>query len=149
MNEGTMREFGWPEMDFQHRSIVASIDFLGSAPRYRASDIPALQRVLQEIRDHFEWEESQMAVAGYPDLAHHKSDHHRQLMNLLDLFKLVDEGNETLDTDFFAACREWNLRHIRSLDGDFVLFRDDREGWDLQQELKSWDYETRLASHPD
>ena len=149
MATGALREFGWKEMDHQHRSIVAAIDFLGSAPRYRTSDLPALRRVLQEIKEHFEWEEAQMAVAGYPDLARHKSDHHRQIQNLQDLYKLVDEGNETLDADFFAACAEWNFRHIRSMDADFVLFRDDREAWDLQRELRSWEYETRLAAHPD
>ena len=146
---GTLREFGWKEMDNQHRSITASIDFLGSAPRHRATDMPALRRIILEIREHFDWEESQMLETGYPDLGHHKSDHHRQVLNLLDLYKLLDEGNETLDADFFAACREWNFRHIRSMDGDFVLFRDDREAWDLQQELRNWEYETRLAAHPD
>ena len=149
MASSELKVFGWAELDNQHKSITAAIEFLGSAPRYRASDLPALRRIVGEIKEHFEWEESQMEVAGYPGLVHHKSDHHRQLLNLLDLYKLVDEGEEALDADFFAACAEWNYRHIRSMDGDFLLFRSDREAWDLQQELRSWEYETRLAAHPD
>jgi hemerythrin-like metal-binding protein len=149
MAHSSVREYGWTEMDRQHRSIVASIDFLEKAPRYRTSDLPELRRILLEMGEHFHWEEAQMLALGYPDLHRHKSDHHRQMLNLLDLYKLVDEGNETLDADFFVACGEWNIRHIRSMDGDFMLFRDDREAWDLQQELKTWEYETRLASHPD
>ena len=149
MTRGSVREFGWVELDNQHRSISAAIQYLGSAPRYRISDMPALRRILDEIKEHFEWEESQMELAGYPELARHKTDHHRQLRNLQDLYKLLDEGEETLDADFFAACAEWNYRHIRSMDADFVLFRDDREAWDLQQELRSWEYEIRMAAHPD
>ncbi len=150
MGNGTkLREFGWAEMDRQHRSLVGAIDFLGAAPRQRASDLAELRRILQEIKDHFDWEEAEMLQAGYPDLVHHKSDHHRQLLNIQDLHKLVDAGQEMLDADFFAACREWNFRHIRSLDGDFVLFCNDRESWDLQQELRSWEYESRLAAYPD
>lgn len=149
VHTGALREFGWKEMDRQHRSLVASIDFLGAAPRQRSSDLEELRRILLEIEDHFGWEEAQMSLFGYPDAGHHISDHKRQLQNLQDLYKLVDEGHETLDADFFAACREWNLRHIRSMDADFVSFRDDRESWELRRELRSWEYETRLAAHPD
>jgi len=149
MAKGRLLEFGWAEMDRQHKLLVGAIDFLGRSPRQRTSDLVELRRILQEIKEHFDWEETQMLLAGYPELGRHKADHHRQLLNLQDLCKLVDEGHETLDADFFAACSEWNFRHIRSMDADFVLFRDDREAWDLQRELRSWEYEIRLAEHPD
>lgn len=145
----SLKEFGWDELDRQHRSVVGSIDFLGSAVRHRASDLVALRRILVEVQEHFDWEESQMLLNGYPDLGRHRADHHRQFLNLKDLIKLVDAGHETLDADFFAACREWNFRHIRSMDADFVLFCEDREAWDLQRELQAWDYVEQLASHPD
>lgn len=136
-------------MDRQHRSLVGSIDFLAASPRQRDSDLSELRRILRETEDHFDWEEAQMEVAGYPELGRHRTDHHRQLQNLQDLCRFVDEGHETLDVEFFSACAQWNFRHIRSMDADFVLFRDDREAWDLQRELHSWEYETLLAAHPD
>jgi hemerythrin len=149
MEDDVMREYGWPEMDRQHRSLVSAIEFLSAGPRKRNTDLVELRRILEEMREHFAWEEAEMADSGYPDLALHRSDHRRQLRNLQDLTKLVDLGHENLDVDFFRACREWNFRHIRSMDGNFALYRLDREAWDLQRELLNWAYETHLATFPD
>jgi|GEM_PF-2161366 len=149
MKDDVLREFGWPELDGQHRSLVSALEFLSAAPRQRERDLVELRRILDEMRDHFAWEEAEMAAARYPDLAMHRSDHRRQLGNLQDLAKLVDLGHEDLDVDFFLACRDWNFRHIRSMDGNFALFVQDREAWDLQRELQAWEYSAHLATFPD
>ena len=142
-------EFGLPELDRQHRSMLDGFEFLRRAPRRHAFDVAELQRILGEVRSHFIWEESQMAKTEYPELKSHAKDHHLQLANLTDLLKYVETGHERLDEDFFQACLKWTERHIRSLDADFVLFVSDRESWDLQQELKAWAYEDQLAQLAD
>jgi hemerythrin-like metal-binding protein len=149
MKDDVLMEFGWPEMDRQHRSLVSAIEFLSEGPRQRATDLVELRRILAEMSEHFAWEEAEMAASGYPDLASHRSDHRRQQRNLQDLSKLVDLGHENLDVDFFMACRDWNFRHIRSMDGNFVLFTMDREAWDLQRELQAWEYSAHLSTFPD
>lgn len=138
-------EVGIPEIDRQHRSMVDGFEFLRRSPRRHESDVKELHRILDEVRAHFQWEESQMAKVEFPDLKHHALDHHSQLLNLIDLLKYVEEGHERLDEDFFQACLGWTRRHIRSMDADFVLFLTQRETWDLQQELKAWDYQARFA----
>lgn len=142
-------EIGVPEMDRQHRSMMDGFLFLRRAPRRHEFDVRELHRLLGEVAAHFEWEESQMAKIEYPDKKRHGIDHAAQLSNLRDLLKYVEEGHERLDEDFFLACMGWTERHIRSLDADFVLFLSDRESWDLQQELKAWEYEARFAGMPD
>jgi hemerythrin len=90
-----------------------------------------------------------MDKTEYPDKKRHAIDHSLQLSNLKDLLKYVEEGHERLDEDFFLACLGWTDRHIRSLDADFVLFLSEREAWDLQQELKAWEYEDLFAEMAD
>lgn len=135
-------------MDRQHGNLCESFAFLGQAPRNRWLDIPELKRIMAEMSDHFEWEEKEMEEAGYPDLARHRADHRRQLANLHDMILLVEAGSEMLDSVFFHACEQWNFRHIRGQDSDFSLFRLDRETWDIQRELRSWDLERRMEAIP-
>jgi hemerythrin-like metal-binding protein len=142
-------EVGIPELDRQHRSMMDGFEFLRRTPRRHDFDMRELKRILGEVKCHFEWEESQMSKTGYPDKKRHAIDHDAQLANLFDLLKAVVEGHERLDEDFFLACLGWTDRHIRSLDADFVLFLTDREAWDLQQELKAWEYEERFAEMSD
>ncbi len=146
MAHRSMPVFEIPELDRQHRSILDGLQFLREAPRLRESDVAELHRCLAEIKAHFAWEESELDRVGYPDKIRHKVDHERQVANLEDLLKYVDEGHERLDEDFFQACLAWTERHIRSMDADFVLFLKQRECWDLQQELRAWEYEEHLQS---
>lgn len=138
-------EVGIPELDRQHRSMLDGFEFLRRAPRRHDFDVRELHRLLGEVKGHFEWEESQMLKTEYPDNKRHAIDHASQLANLFDLLKYVEEGHERLDEDFFLACIGWTERHIRSLDADFVAFLSERETWDLQQELKAWEYEGLFA----
>jgi len=136
---------GIEEIDRQHRSMVDGFRFLRTAPRRHDHDVKELRRILGEVEAHFSWEEAQMEKTEYPDKNRHSKDHQAQLSNLLDLLKYVDEGHEQLDEDFFQACIGWTERHIRSLDADFVEFLTDRESWDLQQDLKAWEYQDHFA----
>lgn len=140
---------GVAEIDRQHRSMVDGFRFLRCAPRRHATDLKELGRIVDEVGSHFVWEEAEMEKAEYPDSKRHSKDHALQLANLRDLLKYVDEGCEQLDEDFFLACIGWTDRHIRSMDADFALFLTDRESWDLQQDLKSWEYEDQLAQFAD
>jgi len=137
---------GWDEMDRQHGHLCDSFAYLGAAPRNRWLDLPELRRIIAEMTDHFDWEEAEMRQVGYPDLAHHHSDHQRQLSNLHGILLLVEKGAEVLDLTFFQACEQWNYRHIRGQDSDFSIFLLDRETWDLQRELRAWDLDLRMGA---
>jgi hemerythrin len=137
---------GWMEMDRQHHSLSELFRSLAAAPRGREADLAGLVGIVSELHEHFAWEESQMRILGYPDLSAHRSDHRRQEMNLHDLEKLVQEGGEILDVDFFSACQGWLWRHVRSMDKDFAQFRDEREIWDLRRELREWEYSEHMES---
>ena len=149
MNRSNLPVLGWAEIDRQHSSMVEGFRFLRSAPRRHRTDVVELKRIVEEVRDHFVWEEAEMACVDYPEKKRHSKDHEAQLSNLLDLLKYVEEGQEQLDEDFFQACLGWNERHIRSMDADFVQFAFDRESWDLRQELANWEYEGQLARFAD
>jgi hemerythrin-like metal-binding protein len=135
-------------MDRQHGSLVDSFSFLEVAPRRRESDLPELDRIIVEMEGHFRWEEEQMRLSGFPNLASHQADHKRQVANLKDIRRMVFEGMETIDLEFFRACQAWNLRHIRGQDLEFALFLHERELWDLRHELRSWDLEQRIELLP-
>lgn len=138
-------ETGVEEIDRQHRSMLDGFSFLRTSPRRQDHDVKELRRILGEVEAHFSWEETQMEKTEYPDRIRHSKDHRLQMTNLLDLLKYVDTGNEQLDEDFFVACMGWTERHIRSLDADFVLYLTERESWDLQQDLKAWEYQEHFA----
>lgn len=140
---------GWDEMDGQHRLLVETFSLLEASPRQRDGDLSGIERIMREMEAHFRWEEDRMRDLGYPDLARHASDHGRQLRNLRDIHLLVAQGMEILDVDFFHACREWNLRHIRGQDFDFAVFVLEREVWELQHELAGWDFARKVAMLPD
>jgi hemerythrin-like metal-binding protein len=136
---------GVEEIDRQHRSMVDGFRFLRTAVRRHEQDVKELRRILGEVEAHFSWEEAQMEKTEYPDKNRHSKDHYAQLSNLKDLLKYVDEGHEQLDEDFFLACLGWTERHIRSLDADFVQFLTDRDTWDMQQDLKAWEYQEHFS----
>jgi hemerythrin-like metal-binding protein len=154
MKVATMRsdvgdEVGWTEMDRQHRSLAELFRSLAEGAHDRDSDLAILATIEIQLHEHFAWEESQMRIAGYPDISSHRSDHRRQEMNLRDLEKLVREGGEALDQAFFHACQEWLGRHVRTMDREFAQYRDERELWELRRQLRDWEYSERLESVPD
>lgn len=140
---------GNPEMDAQHRDLLEGLRKLRRSPRHGEQDARELRGIVEAVRSHFAWEDSEMEAAGYPDRKRHIKDHRNQLANLSDLLKFVEQGHEPLDVDFLLACEGWTARHVRSMDAEFARFLADRETWDLQDELKAWEYESLMAALPD
>lgn len=142
-------ELGIPEMDAQHRAMLESLSRLRSSPRDPGRDAILLHAIVEDVRSHFAWEDAEMEAAAYPDRKRHFKDHHSQLANLSDLLKFVEQGHQPLDVDFLLACEGWTARHVQSMDAEFARFLADRETWDLQEELKAWEYEGLMAALPD
>lgn len=140
---------GIPEMDAQHRALLESLKQLRRSARHIEQDARELRAIVEAVRSHFVWEDAEMEATGYPDRKRHIKDHQNQLANLSDLLKFVEQGHEPLDVDFLLACEGWTARHVLSLDAEFARFLADRETWDLQEELKAWEYEGLLATLPD
>lgn len=72
-------ESGHPEIDAQHRKLLARADeFFGRSLQAHVESgkvLPLLDKVLAEITDHFAFEERVLAELDYPDTEAHKQKH--------------------------------------------------------------------------
>ncbi|HNY31821.1 MAG TPA: hemerythrin family protein [Fibrobacteria bacterium] len=136
---------GWSEMDQQHDTLFRALHTLDQAPRRRPDDLREMRRIFSVLADHFRWEETEMARLSFPDRSRHIADHQRELWSLAQLLRRLEDLDD-LDAQALSDCTAWTLRHVASMDADFVQFALDRETWDLRRECMELDYENRLAS---
>ena len=111
-------ETGIPDVDHEHRTLVALInelpDALDAGPGVAARDV--LGDIHAGISAHFALEERLMRESRYDEYREHKADHDRLLDELRDLMDDFEEGRWG-DRDAFAArVADWFTVHFRTRD---------------------------------
>jgi hemerythrin-like metal-binding protein len=81
-----------------------------------------LDRVLEDVRGHFEHEEAEMAKAGYPKLDEHQSAHNTFLRRLLVLRRECDRRETELMGMFIELLENWFKNHERTADAQVLKF---------------------------
>ena len=148
-------ECGAPEIDLQHRNILArSMAFVNDATAHvRAESVEKdIHALVKEIEEHFTDEESLLDAWGYPDLPAHREEHHRLSEECRALELGYKEGT-VRPTDFFQfVLNEVAFQHMEQEDSKFYPFLRDlqaegllREVMDIQYRPKGpLDYRSRL-----
>lgn len=73
-------ETGHPELDAQHREIIACTNCIAGFEINEYADIPsACERLVELMREHFETEEKLLDEIGFFGATNHKASHHRVL----------------------------------------------------------------------
>jgi len=115
---------GDPDIDEQHRDLFQL--HAGALASARAGDAAAtrsaLQRLLEETRRHFAFEEEMMASSGYGPREAHAGDH---AAFLRDLGALVSEAGREASSPLVrlwleSRCDAWWKYHVRSADAALV-----------------------------
>lgn len=113
---------GLPEVDHEHREMIAMINTLqleSASGADIASVVAALGEIHSRISAHFALEEKCMTSLGYEGYPEHKADHERLLDDIRDIMDEV-----TMTGRFDAAVlgerlSEWFVGHFSTLDARF------------------------------
>lgn len=110
---------GIPEIDHEHRAMIAEINRLHDE---LAHDAPAtevidcLGEILAHIAAHFALEEKNMRAVKYPDYPEHKSDHERLLDELQEMCADLAERGRYEPSILATRLDAWFMQHFGSHD---------------------------------
>lgn len=119
---------GVPEIDREHRKLVAAIDDLMEActkGQGRAAIEKTLIFVESYTKTHFTNEERLQLQYAYPLMSAHKKMHEQFIANISALIANLEKNgpNIALTADINKTLIDWLIRHIGSEDkklGDFI-----------------------------
>jgi hemerythrin len=110
---------GIPEVDFEHREMIALINKLYGSMHdgAHAQEVQTfLAEVHARIAAHFALEERLMRQIRYHEYAAHKADHELLLDDILDIMDAA-EGEDDFDPDELAARLDhWFSDHFKTFD---------------------------------
>ena len=118
-------ELGLPEIDDQHRQLVALTNALydelqGAAPQ-REEIGTILEALVDYTHNHFIVEEDLFQRYGYPQTADHQDEHNgfaSKVMALLARF----EGGEDVSVEVLEFLKDWLAHHICQVDRAYLPF---------------------------
>ena len=113
---------GVQAMDDQHGILMDTLNELrmaavGGAGRERISQI--VDRLFEYTRMHFESEESLMEEEGFPGLEEHREEHHKLLVEMLEVADRVRYGEGVEMQSIFCTLRDSYIRHIEGQDCEY------------------------------
>lgn len=113
---------GVPEVDHEHRELIALINALHAAlgeERGHERAEAFLGEIYASISAHFALEERVMRERRYDALTEHKTDHERLLDQLRDMMDAQAEGAVLDDQQLGGALGDWFAGHFRTHDARF------------------------------
>ena len=115
---------GVPEVDHEHRELVALInalyaELIGNAGHGRAGEF--LAELHAQISAHFALEERLMRESDYSDYGPHKTDHEALLDDIVDLMDEFDSRTDVDLTAFAERLEQWFTQHFRTHDARLHL----------------------------
>jgi hemerythrin-like metal-binding protein len=116
-------------IDEQHQELFGLMERLRTsvtAGGDRAGVVTLIDELVQCSERHFVAEEAIMAKAGYPDLAHHVSEHASMLASLKELQIRFQESHHSLALMVPTFMEGWFKHHISDGDFGFVTFLKSR-----------------------
>lgn len=110
---------GLPEVDAEHRALIAAInrlhhDLALGAPLTGVCG--ALGDIHAAIASHFALEEKDMSALGYDEYAAHKQDHERLLDEILDILDDVSASGRYEPQQLSSRLGSWFGEHFRTFD---------------------------------
>ncbi|MFN7958349.1 MAG: bacteriohemerythrin [Holophagaceae bacterium] len=125
MQWGSALELGHPQIDADHRSLVATLNRLRAAVR-EDKGREEIQAVLGFLRDyavsHFAAEEKLMLQHGYPGAPAHFTAHADLVMQLSDHVADHRAGEARLTGTLLAFLESWLLEHIQGMDRELGTY---------------------------
>ena len=112
-------ELGIPDIDKEHRDLIALINELHAEIGKTASTaeiIARLQEIYRQIADHFAHEEKHMREVRYMSYAEHKEDHEILLDDLRDIMEQVEDGCGYPEGRLARDLDYWFSEHFRTHD---------------------------------
>ncbi|MGQ0430162.1 MAG: bacteriohemerythrin [Gammaproteobacteria bacterium] len=110
---------GLPEVDAEHRALIAAINRLhgeleDGAPTGRVTG--ALGDIHAAIASHFALEEKDMTALRYDGYVAHKGDHERLLDEILDILDEVTAAGRYDPQQLSSRLLAWFVEHFRTHD---------------------------------
>lgn len=117
-------ETGFPGIDFEHQTLIESINDLHSRIDQSGGNVSGAIRRLSEIHvlveSHFALEERIMREEGFSRFKEHKADHSILLDEILDIMDTLSSGDDIdLDRALGERVRDWFTTHFSTFDRDF------------------------------
>jgi hemerythrin-like metal-binding protein len=113
---------GLPEVDHEHRELIAMINALqleAASGAGIASVMAALGEIHARISAHFALEEKCMTSLGYEGYPEHKADHERLLDDIRDIMDDVSTTGRFDPAVLGARLSAWFVGHFSTLDARF------------------------------
>lgn len=108
---------GVPEIDYEHRRLVALINALHETfRRSRADAADFIGELHARISAHFALEERVMRESGFERYRRHKEDHERLLEELRELMDALDAGAPFDETALGRRLHDWFTEHFQTED---------------------------------
>jgi len=113
---------GLPEVDHEHREMIAMINTLqleAAGGAENASVLAALGEIHARISAHFALEEKNMTSLGYEGYTEHKADHEKLLDDIRDIMDEVETSGRFDPAALGARLSAWFVGHFSTLDARF------------------------------
>lgn len=113
------------KFDDQHKKLVDLVNQLHDAMKAGQGNAVlgvVLQSLITYTATHFKEEEQMMQAHGYPELAKHKAEHEKLVVQVLDLQKKFQSGGSVLTLTVMSFLKEWLISHIQGVDKKYGVF---------------------------
>ena len=114
-----------PQMDSEHRELIAQADEFSAAMERGASRAELevrLSQLIDGFLSHFKSEESMMRTNRFPGLEVHAAEHRRLIGQMSGLRDDLGAGNVKLCDALGEFVRLWTEQHIIGPDASFAQF---------------------------
>jgi len=128
---GRRLALGIPEVDKQHKELVAMVNELHRAMRMKTGSREAgaiLTRLADYTVHHFEYEEKLFDLHGYPDILNHKKMHKDLVAKVLAFTTEFEQGRAALSMDLMRFLTNWLKDHIMKADKAYAPFLKEKLG---------------------
>lgn len=85
-----------------------------------------LQGLVDYTKYHFSTEERYMALHGYPEYQHHRSEHKIFVDKVMEFQRELDSGSLLLSLDVMDFLKNWLSNHILVKDKKYAPFFNER-----------------------
>lgn len=118
-------EVGSPEMDAQHRRLIAIINEYHESLSRGASNAE-LERIFTKVAEfatyHFRDEEALMERHGFPQLARHRLIHRQLVERVGELMAELHAGREGVSLQIQYFLKNWLTAHIKGVDCQYRTY---------------------------
>jgi len=112
------------KIDREHKKMVLDVNklynYLLSNKTEKANKL--MIKILDDLKQHFETEESLMLKSKIPQYISHKLEHERFHKKIKDLLSKVEAGKETLTIDHLKVVKTWFFNHLDFKDRPLANF---------------------------